>query len=343
MFTIFLSPALRGSQDFIRVPLEKILHHSARLRIASQQVSDHQIVNCIATNIHGRYSSPHVLIESDYLYDREPVAPDLIWKQGGRREKHRQCFLALIRSGSKIRTDYVNGPLQHINLVLAEKKHTLGHCFLTSANFSPGSLQRHFNWGLSVRDPDAIGEISRQFTKAWDGDFRDVNLEYYCTDAEGQLAHIAMGAKGQACRSAEELIDSAQQKIRFAYFNISKTSRVTNALIRAARQGVDVAGIVDGDQQDASWDAVPDLRKAGVDARYYPGILTGAMGRMHYKMMTVDRKIHLATANASSASESSLELGLTLHVKINDSAALEYVRHEITRLFNNARVPGVLP
>ena len=86
------------------------------------------------------------------------------------------------------------------------------------------------------------------------------------------------------------------------------------------------------------------MRAAGVDARYYPGALTGALGRMHYKAMAIDAyTVHLATANASQAAETSFELGIALRGGSGIGNPLPYVKDEITRLTRGAVIPGASP
>ena len=111
-------------------------------------------------------------------------------------------------------------------------------------------------------------------------------------------------------------------------------------VLAAVGRGVDVAGIIDADQGFQPWNAVPQLRDGGVDARYYPGALTGASGRMHHKPLVVDRALtYLATANASQAAEKSFELSLSL----KGTEVAGFVDAEILRLGANASVSPINP
>jgi len=340
MLTLFLSPALRGAKDSLREPIEQLLRSTATLRVASQQVSDRAIVNALAGVYTERGGRGYVLIEADYLHERRPVRPESVWIEGGEREEHRQCFLALTRGGVKVRGDVVGSALQHVNMVVASGQNRSNCALVTSANFSPGSLNQHFNWGIAIADDEACAALEAVFDQAWDGDFRDIRLDQSRAIDGAECWHVCGGAQGQAIDLAVKTVETAQESIRFAYFNMATDSRVVAALGAASARGATVAGVVDGDQQGASWDAVRSLRASGVDVRYYPGALTGAIGRMHYKMMAVDSNIvHLSTANASQAAESSFELGITLRGSEPVGNPVPYINDEITRLLRGASSP----
>ncbi len=233
LVALYLSPALRGAKDSLREPIEKLLRSPVTLRVASQQVSDRGIVNALAGVRTERGEQALVLIESDYLYERTPVPPQSVWTQGGEREEHRQCLLALMRSGVKVREDQMGSALQHVNMIIAEGKNGLNAALLTSANLAPGSLDKHFNWGLSISDAAVCAALSAAFGEAWDGDFREVQLDYTKTFDGAEYLQVCGGAQGQAVDLAVKAIESAQDTIRFAYFNIARDSRVSRALANA--------------------------------------------------------------------------------------------------------------
>ncbi|WP_169309255.1 phosphatidylserine/phosphatidylglycerophosphate/cardiolipin synthase family protein [Desulforhopalus sp. IMCC35007] len=337
-YTLYLSPSLRGATDTIREPLMAFLGESRFVHLCSQQVADNKIVDALADLENKRNGRAKVLIESDYIYERKPLAGSLIWEMQGEREQNRQCLLAMMRGGVEVRADQIKGALQHTNLILSEKEDGGKLIFVTSANLSPGSIGTHYNWGIVLNNPPFFDAAQRLFNNSWDGDFRDAFFSHEAKFAKEVLA-CAAGANGQATDLAEECIDKAEEYICFAYFNLSTDSRVDKALRGAIERGVRVYGVVDGDQAGTSWDAVPQLRKIGVDVRYYPGVLTGALGRMHYKMLSVDGKLtHVTTANASHAAEDSFEFGLTIISQITQNIS-HFIQSEIDRLMQNARVP----
>lgn len=337
-YTLYLSPSLRGATDTMREPLMEFLGKARFVHLCSQQVADNKIVDALADLESKRNGRAKVLIESDYIYERKPLTGSSIWEMQGEREQNRQCLLAMMRGGVEVRADQIKGALQHTNLILSEKENGAKQIFATSANLSPGSIGTHYNWGIVLNDPPFFDAAQTLFKNSWDGDFRDAFVSHEA-QFEDEVFTCAAGAKGQATDLAEDIINKAEGTICFAYFNLSTDSRVDKALNKAVERGIQVYGVVDGDQAGASWDAVPRLREIGVDVRYYPGVLTGALGRMHYKMLSVDGKItHLSTANASHAAEDSFEFGLTIKSQTAQNSS-HFIQSEIDRLMQNARIP----
>jgi len=212
--------------------------------------------------------------------------------------------------------------------------------FLTSANLAPGSIDKHLNWAMTIASAGIADAVSKVFDAIWDGDFRGANAKLVLSDPHGGFGRLAVGAAGEAIDEAVCTIESARERIRFGYFTMTSETRIVQALLTAADRGVDVAGFVDADQGAQFWNAVPQLRSGGVDARYYPGALTGASGRMHHKTIVVDKaSACLATANASQSAERSFELAVT----IVDAAVANFVDAEIVRLGANASIHPIAP
>lgn len=337
---LFLSPPGRAAPDDLRTYLLPALgKDDAELAIASQQVADRGLVEALADIRSARKSRARVFIESRFLSEATPVPAHQIWDPVGEREPNRQCLAALNRAGIEVRADVVAGALQHMNMVVIRGRSRPSELFLTSANLSPGSLDRHLNWGVRCLDHGSVTAAWTLFESIWGGDFRGATMSAPLGQA-GALGRIVAGAQGEAVSEIEGIVGEAATRIRFAVFSMSRDTRLVRALIEAAERGVDVAGIVDADQGGQPWNAVPQLRAGGVDARYFPGALTGASGRMHHKTLVVDRlSVFLSTANASKAAESSLELGVTLV----DEGAAAYVEAEILRLAPNASIAVIAP
>lgn len=322
---LYLSPDLRGAPDSIVEALSGVLAVGGRgeLVVASQQVSERRVVELLAG-----YAQRHgvrVLVEGMYLRERQPVGSSELWEAGGHFEPNRQAMSALLRSGVEVRPDVVSHELQHANFLVAGAGSSPS-ALLTSANLSPGSVSSHYNWAVRTERRDVAEGLQALFEAAWDGDFRDAAA----STSHGGV-RLEAGADGQALNLLTEIIETAQESLAAAFFNMSAGSPIVDLLVAAAQRGVMVTVFVDGDQSNQGWDAVPFLQDAGIDARYYPGALTGAAGRrMHYKMAAVDdRRCYLGTANVSASAERSLELALA----IDDTPEMSgFIRAEIERL-----------
>lgn len=334
--SLLLTPDSRGAPDALLPALRELLLVDDDLRIASQQVAERAVVDDLADLRLVRGRSGKVLLESDYLLEQPPLDRDAIWDTGGEREEHRQCLAALLRAGIPVRSDHVGGALMHINAVLSAG----GTSLLTSANLAPQSIATHLNWALRIQDEAVADVLADVFEGLWHGGIRSGGLTTGL-EVAGTPLSLAVGTTGEAVDAAVGLVEAAARSVDLAYFAVSDSARLTAALAAAAGRGVQVRGIVDGDQGTQQWNGLPRLRGAGAEVRYYPGLRTGALGRMHHKTMVVDGHVaHLSTANASNAAERSLEMSLTL----TSAEAGRAVLDEIDRLWVNARVdpPRVL-
>lgn len=334
--SIYLCPALRGAPDSLRTPLHEVVGRPGRLLVASQQVSDRPMVEVAVAALAGSGARGRFLVEERFLRESEPVAPDEVWASQGHFEDNRQCFMALLRAGAEVRPDTVGTALQHANFVVSQAS-TGPAGLITSANLSPGSIDGHYNWLLRTDHEQLTDVLETLFERAWDGDFRDASVSASLGPA-AERVRLEAGASAEALSLLAEQIRGSQRSVELAFFNISSSSPVVDELVAAQRRGVTIRGVVDGDQSHQPWDAVPALRDAGIDLRYYPGALTGAAGRrMHYKMAAIDsRTVYLGTANISSSAQSSLEIGVSIDDRSERANA--FVRAQIERLWPLARV-----
>lgn len=322
---LYLGPKGRGAPDSIRAVVTP-RDASAQTWVASQQLSDTKVLGRMIEAGRGQGLCAAVL-EYDYLIEQEETDP---WVEGGRREPNRQALLAMLRAGWRVRFDRLSS-LQHSNFVVSRSGPGSASVTLTSANLSPGSLDEHLNWAVTTDAPPYVTACIDAFEQAADGDFSQIQVS---VEETPDLAGLTISSTGGTLADVGRMIEGATQTIDFAYFNVSTGSDLVRALQDATARGVTVRGVVDGDQGNQPWDAVGILQAMGVDARYYPGQLTGARGRMHYKFLVVDEvNLHFGTANQSAAARSSLELGIV----VSDAATMaRAVSKEFMRLYQNA-------
>lgn len=335
-FSIYLSPEKRGAPDRLRTQIEDLLRRPGSLLVASQQICDRPTVDVAIRSLEASGLSGRFLLEGQYLRERSGLPQSEVWAAGGKFETHRQCFSALLRAGAHVRADHVGSALQHANFIVSKSGRDHSDiALLTSANLAPGSVNTHYNWLVTTEHPEIVDALSKVFDRAWDGDFRDVAVSTNASNGTGSV-EFAAGAAGQALDLLTRAIEQSKESIDFAFFNISKSSPVVEALIEAQTRGVDISGVVDGDQGGQSWDAVPTLQSAGIDAKYYPAALSGGVGRMHYKFAAIDEQTaYLGTANISASAEKSLELALLLEG--GDKTVNTLLRTEVLRLQPLAR------
>lgn len=331
MTELLLSPQLRGAADRLDTSVPAFLRSRMNLRIASQQLCDTRVVDAICASLDSNPAK--LLLEGDYL---RPAARSDTAKSKDDEEPHLSALATLTRRGCAVRQDDRSG-LQHMNMILGTDEQG-GHLLVSSANLAPGSLTTHFNWAVASSDARLYDPLSAFFDAIWSATPIRATLTERVKLTSDTTVHLSAGIAGEACVQAEEDIAQAKRSIHFAFFNLVKGARVTRALEAAAKRGVEVKGIVDGDQGNLPWDGIPSLRAAGVDGGYYPGALTGAGGRrMHYKMLAIDGRLtHLTTANGSASAEQSLELAVSFATNNPSDLRAAKVAAEITRLRRSA-------
>jgi phosphatidylserine/phosphatidylglycerophosphate/cardiolipin synthase-like enzyme len=226
----------------------------------------------------------------------------------------------------------------HSNCVVAtDQPDANSAALVSSANLTRSNTQRHYNATVAIRSPAVAAALARSFDTMWAGDFKRSTADVTIPLSDGSECSVLCGASGETLTRSAEVIDDAQETVDFAMFTLARGNEAFDALLRALARGVRVRGVVDGDQVNQPWDAVPALRGAGGDVRYTPGVLTGGEGRMHQKTMVVDgRVVMVSTGNWSAAARSAHEAA----VVVATSAAMrpwliaQYVKSEIDRLFD---------
>ena len=332
LFTLNLGPRGRGAPDSVRDLLRDITSEAANYRITSQQLSDPEFITGLVDASAGVPGITTAFVERKYLRESAAMSANQIWKSGGKNEANRSALLALLRGGVQVYLD-TESALQHANLVLTKPEQDRPpRLLLTSANLTKNSIDRHLNWSLLVEDASQSRGIEYLFDSFEDGGFADTDEVFDFDDGNAQLR---MGSSGQVLNDIQALINEAEESASFAYFNITNGASLLPTFLSAAESGRTVHGVIDGDQGHQSWDPVGAMREAGINVLYYPGQMTGAPGRMHYKMLAIDGKtLHLGTANLSQAANRSLELGITIR---NHPSLVSYVENEIDRLYARSR------
>ncbi len=327
------SPISRGASDSIKGAILNFIEKSkGDLFIGSQQFCDLELTESLIKTVRSNKSKAKIFIENSYL--KEKRADNItIWEEYGKRVLNRKCFIAVLRAGLDIRSDKISSALQHMNIIVnfnTEENNI--DLFFTSANLSEGSLNRHYNWGIEVLKVPSNKPLKKAINEIWNYTFKNVNKEFkFYSDTNKSFA-LCISSTGGVLESIIEMIKKAKFEIYFSYFNISVNNEFIDELIKAHERGVNIIGIVDGDQQMQSWDAVPKLISKNIDIKYYPGQLTGSIGRMHYKIISIDSKFsHFGTSNISKSASSSLELG----IMFSNEKVADLVKNEVQRLFNS--------
>ena len=337
--TLVFTPFARGAPGDMWPLLSDTLQRSrGQVRVATQQLSDPRVVDALIRVAQRRAVRVRAVVEEDYLFDSGRPAPADPWAAAGENEASRAAFSALARTGIRTRTDAAGGSLMHSNIVVAtDVPEANSAALITSANLTRSNAQLHYNACIAIRSATVANMLEKAFDQAWAGDLRRPVAETTIDLGDGSACTVLTGANGETLDRAAELIDGATQTVEFTMFTLATGNEALDALLRARARGVQVRGVVDGDQVGQPWDAVPTLRGAGADVRYNPGVLTGGTGRMHQKTMAVDgRRVLLGTGNWSTAARTAHETAVAIAAPAGAQPwpLGQYVKAEIDRLFD---------
>lgn len=300
--SIYFSPRSRGeADDLVRGVEQSIPVQRADIDIVSHALGYRPLVDRLAA-CRALGSRVRIMLEGANMV--ESVGGDH-WSPGGDAEPLREAVCALWRSNIPVRLDR-RSALLHANLILSSERKSI---FVTSANLTADGLDKHHGCGIEIIEPSLYAALHDEYDALWGGSYEsEKRTGRRVESADGGVAiHVGarVGIESELCG----LVASARRRVRFAMFTFSTGVReLIKELAAAAARGGDVAGVVDGDQAGQPFDAVPELRAAGIDVRYVPGALTGGRGRMHHKLVVVDgQRLAMGTYNLTTSASSNYE------------------------------------
>jgi hypothetical protein len=344
--TLSLGPSGRGAPDDLRPALLAAVAPGPGLAyVLTQQLSDRPVAEAILAWSATAGTDARVLVEGDYLSERARAPGADPWTPHGGNETARAAFAAFWRAAVPARMDYV-GSLLHSNHVV--RIGADARVAITSANLTPGSFDHHCNALVEIGDRGIAEALRDGFLDAWDGDFRGSDRTATAALADGGSCTVVSGAGGATLDAVAARIAAATTSIRLAMFTFADAGPAFAAIKDAIARGVAVSGVVDADQAAQPWDAVARLQALGADVRYLAGVLTGAPGRMHHKLLVLDgRTVATGTTNFSTAALGSHETMVFLDPPAGGPAPFAaYAGAELDRLGQAATVqapPVVVP
>jgi len=337
--TVFLSPQVRAAPDQLRQVLYDQICQTRHVSLLTRKLTDPEVVQRIAACCRSG-ADARALLESEFVREPAAVPESGLWSRGaGVHAEARRCLGALLRSSVDVRLSACPRP-RHATIVITGSDGP-EKVLLTSAYLTPGSLDRNYNWCAVIDDPHVASAASRSLRSLLDGGPCGAPQRIEVRSGGDRNAVLALGPGTLTRQTFEEAVQGCERELHVAFCRISTDSKALQVLSRAVDRGVRVVGVVDGDQSNQATDAVPLLRRAGADVRYYPGDRTGAIGRMHLKIAVMDGAgTWLSTANLEDAAEDSFELAL-VHPRAPGLAAV--LLDQIERLHQKASVDPLTP
>ena len=186
-----------------------------------------------------------------------------------------------------------NHSLLHAKVVIIDSEEV----FVGSTNMSWSSLSKNHETDAVVRSVDVARSFEQYFLNIWSSPTHRYSIS--CSDP-----YVECMGDDSYERMVEPIIDHAKTRIRLVMYQITEASRksspggaLVNALVKAARRGVDIRVILErtdykGDTNSDNQKAADILRSSGVQVRFDPDTVI-----THAKLLIVDSKTVIYTGN----------------------------------------------
>lgn len=171
--------------------------------------------------------------------------------------------------------------------------------FAGTANWSTSDMEQNANDFVMIDSPAVAADFTAEHAQMFAGAFGQdkVTLDNgRVYDVGGTDVEVWFSPNEDAMGRILELVDDAEQSIRFSIFAFTK-DQLGSALARRHDEGIDVRGVIDQSQLHSNGQfsevfrllrsQVP-LRMDGIDSSTQPGDYQAGGGRMHAKTMIVD-------------------------------------------------------
>ena len=286
---LHMGPTEVGAPDDLeKVIVDFIEGAQRKLDIAVQELESKPIAKAII-RARQRGRSVRLMVESDYLSVKKAV-PDP-WNEGGTNEANREIFNAVLRSKIKVRSDF-NTNIFHQKFIIRD-----GSAVLTgSTNFTPTGVKKNLNHVVVVKDRKVANAYKKEFREINAGHFGRYNLGHDDTPRDVIVSELPIRVLFAPDHNPEmeimKQIAKARKRIDFAIFTFSKSSGIDDALIQAGHANVTVRGVFDALMGNRDWAATRLLHGAGAEAHLVRK--RGPLGKLHHKLMVIDRQVVIA-------------------------------------------------
>jgi phosphatidylserine/phosphatidylglycerophosphate/cardiolipin synthase-like enzyme len=227
---------------------------------------------------------------------------------------HKAEIRSLQNAGIPVHSDERNHLMHHKFVVIDDAEVWTG-----SMNFTVNGAYHNNNNLVRLRSSELAADYTREFEEMFVQDaygllsesdtpypevlLGDTLVEVYFSPDEGYVSGNQISAR------LVDLIESAEESVYLLAFSFT-SNPIAEALLEQYRAGLDVRGVVESSQINASGAKTNTLRSAGVDLR-----LDGNPDTMHHKVLIIDEQIMvLGSYNFTrSAEEKNDENLLILH------------------------------
>lgn len=342
---LYFGPTRYGAKDDLLEPIiETIDDAQSTIDIATQQLESTPIVDALI-RASRRGVRVRVVLERDYLMER--ISASDPWKEEGINEVNRQVLSVLFRSRINVRMDRTSR-LLHSNFIITDADLPYVAVLIsTSANLSQAGLERHLNHLLMLCDGGIAEQFEREFESLWQDEQVSPHTRVpFETEIESIPVKAVFGPEHAPEMEVMKQIAKAVKSVSFSVFSFSRASGIDDTLILAANAGIEICGVLDGNQANHSWAATHNLVDAGIQLHISEE--TEDESKLHHKLLVVDDTvIVIGTFNFSRSGRFNEETLIILgHPNMVDSRCIErqvqltkYARTEIERIIEDNASP----
>jgi phosphatidylserine/phosphatidylglycerophosphate/cardiolipin synthase-like enzyme len=330
----YLATRVKKTDSNLTLPVVSAIRSARKVvYLATQQLEDKAIVDELLA-ARKRKCLVKVFLETDYLTESPGIVTP--WESSGDNEQNRKILSALLRGNIAVQLDRQSA-LFHSNFVVCDPDTANAQVLVSSANLTPSCLKTHWNATMVLKDRKAAKAFSVEFDQNWDDSSRDKGRENRSAPGQGIIGSLdvkfVFGPRHQPEMEVMKQIAKAKQKVRFAMYTFSQTSGIDDVLTLTARQGIDIAGVLDEQSRNQKWVASHGLAQTGVRIAW----LGSDTKKLHHKLLTVDDKVAVfGTFNFSQAArfshETILVVGSTEKNTPEQTEFVTGVSREIDRL-----------
>lgn len=346
---LYMGPKELGAPDDLKKTIIDFINKAERrVDIAVQELDDIDIAKAIIAakkrkwftqTGKSRFVTVNLILEGDYLQSKKPHSDP--FKESGDLEENRNILNALYRSAINVKTDY-NGKIFHQKFVIIDNKELL----TGSTNFTSSGTSKNLNHIAIIRNKSVVKAYRTEYKEILAGrfgKFSDTTIKPVTSKSDGVRLKPLFAPNHNPEMEIMKQMAKAKSRIDFAIFTFAESSGIDDQMNLNVRAGIDVNGLINGDQKNTTWSASRYLDNKIKIKFTIKG--KNNLGKLHHKLMVIDSKVivigsfnYTKPANLFN-DENIIIIGdideNTAIGKTNQSMMAEYAFKEIERIREN--------
>lgn len=285
----YMGPHTIGGPDNLEELLLNFIRVAKKsLDIAVQEL-DSKIISEEILKASLRGVRVRIILESDYLKNkRQSITP---FRLGGKQEINREIFNALLRANVDIKSDF-NPYTFHQKFIIRDNESLL----TGSGNFTDSGVSTNANHFLVVHDKKIVKIYKKEFNELQKGRFgRHAHTKVPKeVKVQGIRLKVLFAPSHNPEMEIMKQMLKAEKRIDFAVYSFSNSSGIDDTLLALRGKGIEIRGLLDGNQAAQKWAPTKALHDSGV--KLFVTQDDDIFRKLHYKMIIIDQQV-LITGN----------------------------------------------